>query len=103
MPLSIWKQRLSQGYCHGCVSRLTGGNCDKKGAHRCAPFVALKTSLTYSSAFFPPRFLRAAPRISPSDAPESDEPYCATASFSSAISRALIETETLRLALSTWV
>src|SRR3546814_7857390 len=27
----------------------------------------------------------AAPRMSPSDAPESDEPYCATACFSSAI------------------
>jgi hypothetical protein len=31
--------------------------------------------------------------MSPSEAPESDEPYCATASFSSAISSALIETE----------
>ena len=34
--------------------------------------------------------------MSPSEAPESDEPYCATASFSSAISSALIETLTLR-------
>ena len=39
---------------------------------------------------------RAAPRISPSDAPESAEPYCATASFSSAISSALIESVTRR-------
>src|SRR3546814_17274671 len=33
----------------------------------------------------------ASPRISPSDAPESEEPYCATACFSSAICNALIE------------
>ena len=33
----------------------------------------------------------ASPRMSPSDAPELTEPYCATASFSSAISSALIE------------
>src|SRR5699024_10853236 len=37
-----------------------------------------------------PRF-SAAPRISPSEAPESELPYCSTASFSSAISRALID------------
>src|SRR4051794_5425632 len=35
--------------------------------------------------------LRAAPRISPSEAPESDEPYCATACFSSEICSALTE------------
>src|SRR5207253_3828945 len=34
---------------------------------------------------------RAWPRMSPNDAPESDEPYCATACFSSAICIALIE------------
>ena len=39
--------------------------------------------------------------MSPSEAPESDEPYCATASFSSAISRALIESPILRPDLST--
>src|SRR6185437_12927899 len=33
----------------------------------------------------------ASPRMSPSDAPESDEPYWATACFSSAIWSALIE------------
>src|SRR3546814_5373273 len=33
----------------------------------------------------------ASPRMSPSDAPESDEPYCATACFSSAICSALTE------------
>src|SRR5580700_6798961 len=48
----------------------------------------------------PVRFLSAAPRMSPSDAPESDEPYCATASFSSEISRALIDRPTLRVVLS---
>ncbi|MFT7523183.1 MAG: hypothetical protein ACI92A_001040 [Candidatus Paceibacteria bacterium] len=42
----------------------------------------------------------AAPRISPSEAPESDDPYCSTASFSSAISRALIERPRRREALS---
>ena len=47
--------------------------------------------------------LSAAPRMSPSEAPESDEPYCATAAFSSAISSALIETVTLRLLGSIWV
>ena len=33
----------------------------------------------------------AAPRMSPSDAPESEEPYCATASFSCVISSARME------------
>src|SRR5690606_24975180 len=51
-------------------------------------------------AQLPPCFFSAAPRISPSDAPESVEPYCATASFSSAISSALIDTVTLRVFLS---
>ena len=51
----------------------------------------------------PSALFRAAPRMSPSEAPESDEPYCATASFSSAISSALIDTETLRALASTWV
>ena len=50
-----------------------------------------------SSERFP---FRAAPRMSPSEAPESEEPYWATASFSSEISRALMESEILRLALS---
>src|SRR5258706_11511918 len=58
----------------------------------------------YSSS--PPFFLgvfffRAAPRISPRLAPLSDEPNCATASFSSEISRALMESETFRLPFST--
>src|SRR5690242_5494802 len=43
---------------------------------------------------------RAAPRMSPSEAPESEEPYWATAAFSSAISSALIETWILRAPLS---
>ena len=38
--------------------------------------------------------------MSPSEAPESDEPYWATAAFSSAISSALIETVILRLLAS---
>src|SRR5205823_10762310 len=49
------------------------------------------------------RFLSAVPRISPSVAPESEEPYCAMASFSSATSSALIETCTLRAFLSNWI
>jgi len=42
----------------------------------------------------------AAPRISPNDAPESEDPYCSTASFSSAISRALIDRPRRRAPLS---
>src|ERR1700740_2031451 len=38
-----------------------------------------------------PFCLSASPRMSPSDAPLSDEPYCATACFSSAICNALTE------------
>src|SRR5258706_13245667 len=53
-----------------------------------------------SSPFFFCARERAAPRMSPRLAPESDEPYCATASFSSATSRALIERPILRPALS---
>jgi len=45
----------------------------------------------------------AAPRMSPSDAPESEEPYCWTASFSSAISRALIDRPSLRFLVSALV
>ena len=41
--------------------------------------------------------------MSPNDAPESDEPYCSTASFSSAISRALIDTPNLRVFESMFV
>jgi hypothetical protein len=41
--------------------------------------------------------------MSPSDAPESDEPNWATACFSSAISSALIDRPTLRSFLSNWV
>jgi hypothetical protein len=44
---------------------------------------------------------RAAPRMSPSEAPESEEPNCSMASFSSAISSALTDSETRRAALST--
>src|SRR6185312_17023273 len=74
----------------------------KKGAPRGAPFCAL-WNRDYSSPpfFLGAFFFRAAPRISPSEAPLSEEPYCSTASFSSATSRALMERETLRLALST--
>lgn len=46
---------------------------------------------------------RAAPRMSPSEAPESEDPNFSMASFSSIISRALIETATRRAALSTLV
>lgn len=76
----------------------------KRRAFLRAFYGSLREGLNYSSpfsSFLPPRFLSAAPRMSPSEAPESDDPYCATASFSSAISRALIDTETFRLDLST--
>ena len=63
-------------------------------------FFRLRWDEDYSSSGLPVRFLRAAPRMSPREAPESEEPYCATASFSSLISRALIESETLRVDLS---
>jgi polyribonucleotide nucleotidyltransferase len=43
------------------------------------------------------------PRISPKDAPELEEPYCATASFSSAISRDLMEREIFRAERSIFV
>src|SRR6202011_3497786 len=43
------------------------------------------------------------PGMSPRVAPESEEPYCAMASFSSATSSALIETCTLRAFLSNWI
>src|SRR5674536_33172 len=49
------------------------------------------------------RCLSAVPRMSPSVAPESEEPYCAMASFSSATSSALIDTCTLRAFLSNWI
>ena len=39
----------------------------------------------------PLRAFSASPRMSPSEAPQSDEPYCSTACFSSAIWRALTE------------
>src|SRR5215470_17314398 len=46
-------------------------------------------------SFFSVARLSAVPRISPSVAPESEEPYWAIASFSSATSSALMETVTL--------
>jgi hypothetical protein len=52
----------------------------------------------YSEDYF--LALSAAPKMSPSEAPLSVEPYWATASFSSAISSALIETCSLRDFLS---
>src|SRR6266852_5018957 len=54
-------------------------------------------------AYLSVRCLSAVPRMSPSVAPESEEPYCAMASFSSATSSALIETCTLRAFLSNWI
>src|SRR3954451_13031998 len=54
-------------------------------------------------AYLVSRFLSAVPRMSPSVAPESEEPYCAMASFSSATSSALIDTWTLRAFLSNWI
>ena len=46
-------------------------------------------------SFFSVARLSAVPRMSPSVAPESDDPYWAIASFSSATSSALIDTVTL--------
>src|SRR3569623_566717 len=54
-------------------------------------------------AYLLARFLSAVPRMSPSVAPESEEPYCAMASFSSATSSALIDTWPLRAFLSHWI
>src|SRR5207244_5709334 len=54
-------------------------------------------------AYLSVRCLSAVPRMSPKVAPESEEPYCAIASFSSATSSALIETCTLRAFLSNWI
>src|SRR3569833_74328 len=83
-------------------SRQTSGK--EKGAPRGAPFCALWDRGYSSPPFFlGVFFLRAAPRMSPRLAPLSEEPYCSPASFSSEISRALMERETLRLALSTLV
>ena len=50
-----------------------------------------KTRMMFSAEayFFAP--LSASPKMSPSDAPESDEPYCSTACFSSASCSALTE------------
>src|SRR5262249_30955767 len=62
----------------------------------------LRLGLAPSSPSSPLALLSAAPRMSPSEAPESVEPYWATASFSSAISSALIDTPTLRAFESTW-
>ena len=49
------------------------------------------------------RAFSAAPRMSPSEAPELAEPYWAIASFSSATSSALMETAILRARRSNWV
>src|SRR4029077_16332242 len=54
-------------------------------------------------SFSSPLRLSAVPRMSPSVAPESEEPYCAIASFSSATSSALIETCTLWVRRSNWM
>ena len=61
----------------------------KRWTFKLRPGVKVKRS--YSSSFF----FSAVPRMSPSVAPESADPYCAMASFSSAISSALIDTCTL--------
>src|SRR5690606_23387518 len=73
----------------------------RKTADGCPPAVAeapLRGAYLFSSWR-----LSAAPRMSPSEAPESVEPYWATASFSSAISSALIDTVTRPDFLSSWV
>src|SRR5947209_16552890 len=57
---------------------------------------AASAASAVSAAFFfffgseSPRAFSAAPRMSPSEAPESADPYCAIASFSSSTSSALI-------------
>ena len=67
------------------------------GPNRTGPRGAIPAGLTETPPgavgyFFCSRALSAAPRMSPSEAPESAEPYCAIASFSSATSSALIDT-----------
>ena len=67
---------------------------DRSGGFCIEAFAAVAAKAYFS------RFFSAAPRMSPSEAPESVEPYWATASFSSAISSALIDTCSLRVFLS---
>src|SRR6185503_132879 len=74
---------------HGCVKLVcpaTHSNIrvflpqPNKRAAVWPPFECIRREKDYLSSL-PLR--SAAPRMSPSEAPESDEPYCATASFSS--------------------
>src|SRR6185437_12896661 len=70
----------------------------KRPAHRRRPpivRISAGNEREVYSFFSVPR-LSALPRMSPNVAPESEEPYCATASFSSAISSAFTETVILR-------
>src|ERR1700704_2994547 len=78
--------------------RRDDGNKQKAPVETGARLMATRKADAYFS-----RFLSAVPRMSPSVAPESEEPYCAMASFSSATSSALIETCTLRAFLSNWI
>src|SRR6516165_11977374 len=68
-----------------------------------APPVPYSASSLSPVSLSSPLRLSAVPRMSPKVAPESDEPYCAIASFSSATSSALIETDTRRERRSNWV
>src|SRR5262249_25837076 len=61
------------------------------------------SSSSFFSAGFSVARLSAVPRMSPSVAPESEEPYWAIASFSSATSSALIEACTLWERRSNWM
>ena len=82
-----------------CATRMQRSR--KQKTRRIAPagFVSRMFAAVAAKAYFL-RFFSAAPRMSPSEAPESVEPYWATASFSSAISSALIDTVSLRVFLS---
>src|SRR6516162_3932671 len=68
-----------------------------------APPVPYSASSLSPVSLSSPLRLSAVPRMSPKVAPESDEPYWAIASFSSATSSALIETDTRRERRSNWV
>src|SRR6188474_3067612 len=91
---------------NGGISLIMNKNVETKSPGKLAgalDFLAMADAGDYSSALSLSARLSAVPRISPKVAPESEEPYWAMASFSSAISSALIETEISRVLRSNWV
>src|SRR5216684_9334114 len=96
-------RKVRRGYPRQARARRTRAHLSgyKKGPGRNRGPVLIDTRKR--EAYLSLRCLSAVPRMSPSVAPESEEPYCAMASFSSATSSALIETCTLRAFLSNWI